>query len=116
MKKLSLLLVVLVVLQMAAFAASANSATVKFDQSVTVGSSTLRAGEYKVTWTQTGSDSKVTFSQRGKEVAVVPATVVDQKNPDIRVLTATAGSGKELTGIDLKNATLTFGSTSAVGK
>lgn len=116
MKKLSLLLVALVVLQIAAFAASAHSATVTLDQAVTVGSSTLKAGEYKVTWTDTGADSKATFSQGKKEVAVVPATVLEQKNADTRILTANTGSGKVLKGIDFKNATLTFVPDTTAGK
>ena len=116
MKKLSSSLVALIVLQIAAFATSANSATVKFDQAVIVGSSTLRAGEYKVTWTDAGTESKVTFSQGKKEVAVVPATVVEKKNADTRIFTATAGSGKVLQGIDLKNASLTFAPTTTTGK
>jgi hypothetical protein len=36
------------------FAASEKSATVRLDQSVTVGSSTIKAGEYKVTSTESG--------------------------------------------------------------
>lgn len=87
MKKLSLSLVALIVLQIAAFATSANSATVKFDQAVIVGTSTLRAGEYKVTSTDAG---------------------IEKKNADTRIFTATAGSGKVLQGIDPKNASLTF--------
>lgn len=116
MKKLSLSLVALIVLQIAAFAGSANSANVKLDEAVTVGSSTLRAGEYKVSWAGAGADSKVTFLQGKKEVAVVPATVVEKKNNDNRVFTATAGSGKVLQGIEFKNATLTFGASTTAGK
>ena len=116
MKSLGLSLVALLVLQIALFAAAANSATVKFDEPVTVGTSTLRPGEYKVTWTGVGTDSKVTFSQGKKEIAVVPATVADKKNADTQIFTATAGTGKILQGINLKNTTLTFGPAATAGK
>ena len=115
MKKVALSLAALLIFQVAVFA-SEKSAIVMLDQSVTVGSSTIKAGEYKVTWTEPGPDTKVTFTQGKKEIAVVPATVQSTKNPDVRVFTATAGSGKVLQGVELKNATLTFSSTAAVGK
>jgi hypothetical protein len=75
MKKVALSFIVLLIFQIAVFAASEKSATVRLDQSVTVGSSTIKAGEYKVTWTEPGPDTKVIFTQGEKEIAVVPATV-----------------------------------------
>ena len=116
MKKVALSLSALLIFQVAVLAASEKSATVKLDQSVTVGSSTIKAGEYKVTWTEPGPDTKVTFTQGKKEIAVVPATVQSKTNSDVRVFTATAGSGKVLQGVELKNATLTFSSIAAAGK
>lgn len=116
MKKLAGLLIALFVLQVAVFAAPANSATVQLLNPVTVGASTLKAGTYNVSWTESGSDAQVTFAQGKKTLAVVPATVVTQKNSDTRVLTATDGQAKVLRGIDLKNASLTFTSTGAAGK
>ena len=116
MKKAALSLSVLLIFQVNAFAASEKSATVKLDQSVTVGSSTIKAGEYKVTWTEPGPDTKVIFTQGKKEIAVVPATVESKKNSDVLVFTATAGAGKVLQGVELKNATLTFSPTAAAGK
>ena len=116
MKKVVVSFTVILIFQVAAFAASEKSATVKLDQSVTVGSSTIKAGEYKVTWTEPGPDTEVTFTQGKKEIAVVPATVQSKKNSDVRVFTTTAGSGKVLQGVELKNATLTFSPIAAAGK
>jgi hypothetical protein len=115
MKQVAMSLAALLIFQVAVFA-SEKSAIVKFDQSVTVGSSTIKAGEYKVTWTEPGPDTKVIFTQGKKEIAVVPATVESKKNADVRVFTATAGAGKVLQGVELKNATLTFSPTAAAGK
>jgi hypothetical protein len=116
MKRVALSLTVLLIFQVAVFAASEKSATVRLDQSVTVGPSTIKAGEYKVTWTEPGPDTKVIFTQGKKEIAVVPATVESKRNSDVRVFTATGGSGKVLQGVELKNATLTFGPTAAAAK
>jgi hypothetical protein len=46
----------------------------------------------------------------------VPATLESKKNSDVRVFTATAGAGKVLQGVELKNATLTFSTTAAAAK
>jgi hypothetical protein len=115
MKNVALSLAALLIFQVAVFA-SEKSAIVKLDQTVTVGSSTIKAGEYKVTWTEPGPDTKVIFTQGKKEIAVVPATVESKKNSDVRVFTDTAGAGKSLQGVELKNATLTFSPTEAAAK
>jgi hypothetical protein len=115
MKKVALSLAALLIFQVAVFA-SEKSAIVKLDQSVTVGSSTIKAGEYKVTWTEPGPDTKVIFTQGKTEIAVVPVTVESKKNSDVRVFTTTAAAGKVLQGVELKNATLTFSPTAAAAK
>lgn len=53
----------LALLAVPAFAAK-NSKTVNFPEAVTVGSTQLPAGDYKVTWTGTGSDVQVTIEQQ----------------------------------------------------
>jgi hypothetical protein len=111
MKKCALLLTT-VLFATALFAAGKNSSTVVLRQAVTVGSSTLPAGEYKVTWTDPGADSKVTFAQGKTTVATIPATVVAQENPTVSVLTATEGSTTVLNGLHLKTVNVTFGSNS----
>ena len=116
MRKLNLLFAALVVLPVALLAASENSATVKFDEPVTVGASTLKAGTYNVSWTEPGPDAKVTFSQGKKDFAVVPASVAAKKNSNPMIFTATSGSAKVLQGLDLKNASLNFNPTAASGK
>lgn len=112
-KKVALSLSALLIFHVAAFAASGKSATIKLDQSVTVGSSIIKAGEYKVTWTEPGQETKVTFTQGQKEIAVVPARVQSTNNSDGRIFTATAGAGKVLQDVELNNATLTFSSIAA---
>ena len=94
MKKVALSFTVLLIFQIAVFAASEKSATVRFDQSVTVGSSTIRAGEYKVTWAEPGPDTKVMFTQGKKEIAIVPGMVESKTDSDVRVFTATGGRAR----------------------
>jgi hypothetical protein len=106
MKRVILLIAALLILPVALVAR--NAGTVTLDEPVTVGTSTLAAGTYDVTWTEPGPNEKVTFSRGKKKFAEVPATIVIKKNSDSRLFTATAGSGKVLQGLDLKNASLTF--------
>lgn len=116
MKKLVWLFATLLALQLALFAASKKSASVSFDQPVTVGTSKLAAGTYNVSWTEPGPDTKVTFSQGRKNLAEVQGTVVDKANSDTRILTVNGGSGKVLQGLDLKNASLNFVPRATTGK
>jgi hypothetical protein len=114
MKKCAFLLITLL-FATALSAASKNTATITLRDAVTVGTSTLPAGEYKVTWTEPGADSKVTFAHGKTTVAVIPATIVAQQNASVSVLTATQGSTLVLNGLRLKTAEVTFGNTSKSG-
>jgi len=113
MKKFALLLVVVLAFATTMFAGvftgGKNSATVNIREKVTVGSITLAAGEYKVTWTDAG---QVTFAQGKKTVATIPGTVTAQENPGVSVLTSTEGSATVLNGLRLKTALITFGGSS----
>jgi hypothetical protein len=106
MKKFALLLTLMLAVATTVFAAGKNSATVNIREKVTVGSTTLPAGEYKVSWTDAG---QVTFAQGKTTVATVAAKVAGGENSQVSVLTATEGSATVLSGLRLKNANLTFG-------
>jgi hypothetical protein len=107
MKKFALLLTLMLTVATAVFAAGKNSATVNIREKVTVGATTLPAGEYKVSWSDAG---QVTFAQGKTTVATVPAKVSAGENSQVSVLTDTQGSSKVLSGSRLKSANLTFGS------
>ena len=82
MKRLSYCALILALLSAPAFAAK-NSQSVNFPQAVTVGSTQLPAGDYKVTWDGTGSNVQVTLEQKGAShpaTAKVAAQITDQKN------------------------------------
>jgi hypothetical protein len=81
-KRLSYCALILALLSVPAFAAK-NSQSVNFSAAVTVGSTQLPAGDYKVTWDGTGSNVQVTLEQKGTShpaTTTVTAKVVDQKN------------------------------------
>lgn len=83
MKRFSYCALILALLCAPAFAAK-TSQTVNFPDAVTVGSTQLPAGDYKVTWDGTGSNVQVTLEQKGAmhpATAAVTAKVVAQKNP-----------------------------------
>jgi len=81
-------------LSVAALAAS-NSQTINFSGAVQVGTTTLPAGEYKVSWTGTGDSGKVTFEKKGIAPVTVSAKIVDEKNGHTGISTDTQG-GKDV--------------------
>ena len=68
---------ILASLPFAANAASKNSAHVVFDNTVTVGSTEVPKGSYKVTWTGTDSNVQVRFTN-GKWSKTIPAHLVER--------------------------------------
>ncbi len=82
MKRLSFCALILALLSVPAFAAK-NSQIVTFSDAVTVGSTQLPAGEYKVTWDGIGSNVQVTLAETGKlhpTTVTTTAKVTEQKN------------------------------------
>ncbi|HEY2146694.1 MAG TPA: hypothetical protein VGH32_02075 [Pirellulales bacterium] len=82
MKRLSYCALILALLSAPAFAAK-NSQSVNFPDAITVGSTQLPAGDYKVSWDGTGANVQVTLEQKGVShpaTATVAAKVVEQKN------------------------------------
>jgi hypothetical protein len=71
--------IILASLSVPAFAAK-NSQNVTLSLPATVGSTKLPAGEYKVSWTGTGSAVEVTFARKGLATVTVPAKAVESKS------------------------------------
>ena len=90
--------------------AEKNSTTVSFDQPVKVAEAQLKAGDYKVVWSGSGSDVQVSFIQNGKTVATAPATLkenVSRESNAIETETAKDNSSVLLS-IDMKHWSLVF--------
>lgn len=79
MKSVMKAVVVAVVLMLAVAAFASNSASLRLPYDATVNGTKLTAGEYKVTVDGAGPEVKVTFAQDGKVMATVTGTVVEGK-------------------------------------
>jgi hypothetical protein len=102
-------------LSVPAFAAK-NSQTVTFTDAVRVGSTQLTAGNYKVSWTASGSSAQVTIAENGKTVVTIPAKLIDAKNGHVAVLTSTVGGVEVLETIQLNNLSLVLAGATGSGE
>jgi hypothetical protein len=97
--------IILASLSVPAFAAK-NSQDVVISSPVTVGSTKLPAGQYKVSWTGTGSTVQVTIAAKGLGTVTVPAKAVQAKNRSTAVQFDTANGANVVQSIMLNNLTL----------
>jgi hypothetical protein len=98
---------ILAILPFAANAASKNSANIVLDNNVTVGTTELPKGTYKVAWTGTDPNVQVTFTNH-QFSKTVPAQIVEGRNDMEAELTDAKDNKTFLTAIQLKDATLKF--------
>jgi hypothetical protein len=118
MKRLLYSAAVLALLSVPAFAA-ANSKSVTLPEAVTVGSTQLPAGDYKVTWTGTGSDVQVTLIQKDKYSAkpvTLTAKAVDASESQTGFTVDRQGNVNSLQTLQLGKTTLVFNGASANGQ
>src|SRR5271170_3318644 len=106
---------ILASLPFAANAASKNTARVVIDDTVTVGTTEMPKGTYKLVWTGTDPSVQVTFTN-GNWSKTFPAHIVEQRN-DMEAQTTTVKDNKTfLTGLQLRDATLVFGDGTRAGE
>jgi hypothetical protein len=74
-KYTALLSMLALLCSVSAFARDKNQHSVEILDSVQVGNTQLKPGEYKVEWQGTGSEVQVNFVHNGKTVATVPGTL-----------------------------------------
>jgi len=96
--------------------ASKNSQSVNIPSDVKVGSTQLLAGDYRVTWTGSGSDVQVILAKDGKTLVTVPARVVTEKSDHNGITTNSQGGVDLLQAIQLHKITLVFAGASASGQ
>ena len=106
---------ILAFLPFAANAASKNSANVVLDNNVTVGTTELPKGAYKVVWTGTDTNAQVTFTQ-GTWTKTVPARIVEGRNDIEAEMTDVKDNKTFLTALEFHNATLQFGDSTHAGE
>jgi hypothetical protein len=102
-------------LPFAANAASKNSAHVVLDNTVTVGTTEVPKGTYKIVWTGTDPNVQVTFTN-GKWTKTVPAHIVEVRNDKEAQMTTVKDNKTFLTGLELRDATLVFGDGTHAGE
>jgi hypothetical protein len=105
MKRLFGFVLVCALVAVPALAAS-NSQTVTIFGAVQVGSATLPAGEYKITWTGSGATAQVTLQKKGVPPVTVPARVVEEKHNHNGVSTNSQDGKEVLQTILLSNVSL----------
>jgi len=82
--------------------------TVTIPDTVTVGSTQVAAGEYKVTYEGSGAAVKVTLVKSGSSPVVLDAKFVEAKNNGPSVTTGTVNGVRTLQEIDIKGGILLF--------
>ena len=109
-RQLILLAALFVMAVTVALAAPANKKTIKFSEPTTVGSFTLKPGEYTVEWNGSGPDVQVSFSQSRNTIVTVPATLEAAQNQyDLSYAYNSEQSGAcSLSEIRTKHSTLRF--------
>ena len=115
MTKRFLFTFILAFLPLAANAASQNSAQVVLDSNVTVGTTELPKGTYKVAWTGTDPNVQVTFIN-GNWTKTVPAHIVEERNDMEAEMTDVKDNKTFLTALEFRNATLQFGDGTHAGE
>ncbi|MGA2249588.1 hypothetical protein [Terracidiphilus sp.] len=118
MKRLLYSAAILALVSVPAFAAK-NSQTVTIPEAVTVGSNQLPAGDYKVTWTGTGSDVQVTLIQKDKyspKPVTVAAKAVDATESHNGFTVDRQGNVNTLQTLQLGKTTLVFNGAPANGQ
>ena len=96
--------------------AAKNSQNVTLSTPVKVGTTQLPAGQYKVTWTGTGSAVQVTIAEKGKASVTVPAKAVEAKNGHVAVQINRVSGGDVLEAIQLDNVTLQIAAAAGSGE
>ncbi len=106
---------ILAFLPFAANAASKNSAHVVLENTVTVGTTEVPKGTYKIVWTGTDPNVQVTFTN-GSWSKTVPAHIVEERNNIEAEMTVVKDNKTFLTGLELRDATLVFGDGTHAGE
>ena len=101
-KYVVLLVALTLIIPFGAFAGSKNECNVTFADTTLVGTTQLKAGTYKVEWTENGSLLNVNFLDKGKTVATAQGKMVEkEKAPSFnQIVVGKDGDMKRLREID----------------
>jgi hypothetical protein len=113
MKYVALLAVVASSLTLGAFAKDKNEGKFTLSDSVQLGSTQLKPGDYKAVWEGTGPDVQVKILQGKNVVATTPAKLVDNASSQDSVSLGNTNGTKTLQEVDFRGSKkgLVFDST-----
>ena len=111
--KFTLSTVALVLLSVSAWAGDKMKADIQIDQTLHVGSTQLAPGACKMTWTESGSNAGVTFSQGKNVIATVPAHVTQARSGFHSPAIHSNSSTSTLVEVELPEVSLSFTSENA---
>jgi hypothetical protein len=114
--KFTLSSIAVVLLSVSAWAGDKMKANIHIEETVHVGSTQLAPGAYKMTWTESGSDAEVTFSQGRKVIATIPAQVTLERSGYQNPALVTDIASSTLTKVALPTKSFSFTSETLSGK
>jgi hypothetical protein len=112
--KLTFVSVALLLFSLTGWASDKMRANIQIYDTVHIGSAELAPGEYKMTWTQNGSNAEVTISQYKRIIVRVPARIAQVRSGQHGPVLHTDSVSNTLTGVDLPKVSISFGSETAV--
>ena len=87
---------------------ASKTVTVNIPETVTVGSTHIAPGEYKLSYEGSGSPVKVTLTRAGSASIVLDARLVPGKNDNVSVTLDTIDGARVLHEIGIKTGSLVF--------
>lgn len=112
--KFALTAIMLILVTMSGWASDKMKANIRIFETVKVGSAQLNAGEYTLSWTGSGSNAQVTFSQGKKVIATVPAQVAQARSGYTSPTLETDSRENTLTKIALPKQSFSFTGSSDI--
>ena len=108
--------IAVVLLSVSGWASDKMKANIQIYETVNVGSTQLAPGQYKMTWTESGSGAEVTFSQGKKVIVTLPAQATQERSEYDSPALLTDKASNTLTGVELPTVLLSFSSESVPAK
>ena len=114
--KFALGALLLAFLSVSGWASDKMKANIRIYDTVQLGTTELAPGDYKMTWTESGSNAEVTFSQGKKVIATVRAQVTQERSEYNGTAILTDSASNRLTGVKLPKESFSFSDSPASAK
>ena len=108
--------IAVVLLSVSGWAGDKMKANIQLQQTVHVGSIQLASGAYKMTWTESGSNAEVTFSQGNRVIGTVTAQATRERSGFDAPALVINRTSSTLTEVELPTESFSFNSENVSGK